>query len=125
MPPIHRNWYRDEGVGEMVKTIKKSYDDVDKVIVTKSGGIYPLILFYMKYDPSMYQREHSPKDKDFTGFGKFFFVPQACPSQQKDSRFPIVKKTIYVDKGECEYKAQQPKIIYRKDGTRVFNIIYE
>ncbi|MCL5113777.1 MAG: glycosyltransferase family 39 protein [Patescibacteria group bacterium] len=123
--PIHRNWYRDEGVGEMVKTIRKSYDGVDKVIVTKSGGIYPLILFYMKYDPGIYQKEYSPKDKDFAGFGKFFFVPQACPSQQKDSRFPIVKKTIYVDKGECENRGQRSKIIYRKDGTRVFNIVYE
>lgn len=124
--PIHRNWYRNEGFGEMVKTVKNSYSNVDRIIVTKSlGGIYPLILFYMNYDPMTYQSEGSPKDKEYSEFGKFFFVPQACPSQEKDSRFPKDKKTIYVDKGECENNAQRQKIIYRKDNTRVFNIVYE
>lgn len=124
--PIHRNWYRNEGFGEMVKTVKNSYNEVDNVIVTKdAGGIYPLILFYMKYDPEEYLSEGSSKDKDYTGFGKFFFVPQSCPSQQKDNRFPNGTKTIYVDKGECLANNPHQKIIYRKDGTKVFNIVYE
>jgi len=123
---IHMNWYRNEGFNEMIKTVKNSYNKVDKVVVTKdAGGIYPLILFYMKYDPGLYQSEGSPKDKEYKGFGKFFFVPQSCPSTHKDNRFPKAGKIIYVDKGECENKVQRQKIIYRKDGTRVFNIIYE
>lgn len=123
---IHRNWYRNEGFDEMIKTVKNSYNNVDKVIVTKSnGGIYPLILFYMKYDPKDYFLEGSPKDRDYKGFGKFFFVPQACPSKDKDNRFPQANKIIYVDKGECESKAINQKYIYRKDKTKVFNIVYE
>lgn len=123
---VHRNWYRSEGFGEMVKAVKSSYNNADRIIVTKSaGGIYPLILFYMNYDPITYQSEGSPKDKDYAGFGKFFFVPQACPSREKDNRFPKTKKAIYIDKGECENSSQRGKIIYRKDGTRVFNIVYE
>ncbi|MEK7534612.1 MAG: glycosyltransferase family 39 protein [Patescibacteria group bacterium] len=123
---IHMNWYRNEGFGEMVKAVKGSYNNVDKVVVTKSnGGIYPLILFYMQYDPKDYLSEGSSKDKDYTGFGKFFFVPQSCPSQQKDDRFPKVAKIIYIDKGDCEDVAQSKKTIYRKDGSRVFNIVYE
>lgn len=122
--PIHSNWYRNEGFGEMVKTVKNSYSDVDRVIVTKSlGGIYPLILFYMQYDPKEYLSEGSPKDKDYTGFGKFFFVPQACPSKDKDNRFPT-GKIVYIDKGECE-DSLSDKAILRKDGARVFNIVYE
>lgn len=123
---VHQNWYRNEGFGEMVKTVKKSYADIDKVIVAKDGGgIYPLILFYMTYDPNLYLSEGFPKDKEYTGFGKFFFVPQACPSQQKDNRFPTGTKIIYIDKGECSVNASHQKIIYRKDGTKVFNIVYE
>lgn len=123
---VHKNWYRNEGFGEMIKTVKNSYDGVDSIIVTKSaGGIYPLVLFYMQYDPKVYQAEGSPKDRDYGGFGKFFFVPQACPSQQKDNRFPNGTKIIYIDKGECVDNAANQKIIYRKDGTRVFNMIYE
>ncbi len=124
--PIHRNWYRNEGFGEMVKTVKNSYNKVGKVIVTKdAGGIYPFILFYMKYDPKEYLSKGLLKDKDYTGFGKFFFVPQACPSHDKDDRFPKGTKTIYVDKGECPDSFSYQKTIYRKDGTKVFNIVYE
>lgn len=124
--PVHRNWFRDEGFGEMVKTVKNSYNNVDKIIVTKSmGGIYPIILFYMQYNPRDYLSEGSVRDKEYSGFGKFFFVPQACPSLEKNSRFPKTRKAIYIDKGDCENNARQHKAIYRKDGTKVFNIVYE
>lgn len=124
--PIHMNWYRNEGFGEMIKTVKASYGKVDKVIVTKdAGGIYPLILLYMQYDPKLYQSEGTPKDKEYSGFGKFFFVPQACPYINKDNRFPREKRIIYINKGECSNNASNKKIIYRKDGTKVFEIVYE
>ena len=110
----------------MVKTVKSSYNEVNKIIVTKSmGGIYPIILFYMQYDPKNYLSEGLKKDKEYTGFGKFFFVPQACPSQEKDSRFPKANKIVYVDSGECQNDVKEHKTIYRKDGTKVFNIVYE
>lgn len=121
---VHQNWYRNEGFGEMVKTVKSSYNNVDNVIVTKAaGGIYPLILFYMNYEPNSYLSKGLSKDIDYTGFGKFFFVPQACPSKEKDNRFPT-GKNVYIDKGECE-DSLSGKTILRKDGSRVFNVVYE
>jgi len=128
--PIHRNWYRNEGFGQMVNLVKKDYASYDKIIVTKSfGGIYSLILFYMKYDPSQYQKEGSPKDKDKMGFGKFFFTTSACPSIDRDPNFPKVERAIYVDNGNCpDYKNLRNKeyiYITRKDETRVFRIVYE
>ena len=124
--PIHANWFRNEGFREMIKTVEASYNKIDKVIVTKgAGGIYPLVLFYMQYDPKLYHSEGTSKDREYTGFGKFFFVPQSCPSQQKDNRFPKTEKAIYIDKGDCKNVNQNTKTIYRKDGSRVFNIIYE
>lgn len=123
---IHKNWYRNVGFDEMVKTVKNSYNNIDKVIVTKdAGGIYPLILFHMSYDPKLYLKEGLSKDKEYTGFGKFFFVPQACPYQDRDDRFPRVKKIIYINKGECDISSQNTKIIRRKDGSKVFEIVYE
>lgn len=120
---VHRTWYRNNGSKEMIQTIKKSYDSYDKVIVTKSmGGIYPLILFYMQFDPREYQNAGSPKDKEYTGFGKFYFVPQECPSINRDDRFPRVKKTIYVDRGTC---TSNGVMIYREDGSVAFRIVYD
>lgn len=127
---MNKNWYRNEGFGDMVKLVKKDYGNIDKVIVTKSlGGIYPLILFYMQYNPGEYQKEGSPKDKMDSGFGKFYFALAACPSIDKDPKFPKSKKTIYVDNGTCpDYKGlENIKHVYvtRKDGTKVFRIVYD
>jgi 4-amino-4-deoxy-L-arabinose transferase-like glycosyltransferase len=127
--PVHKNYYRNEGFGKMVNVVSKYYNSIDNVIVTKSaGGIYPLILFYAKYNPALYQKEGSPKDKDYVGFGKFFFVPQACPSVNKDNRFPR-GKVIYVDNGTCPDNGvldnKKGTVINRQDGTRVFRIIYD
>jgi hypothetical protein len=128
--PIHQNWYRNAGFGEMVATVQKDYQNYDKIIVTKSlGGIYPLILFYTKYDPATYQQEGFPKDKAYGGFGKFFFAEASCPSKDRDSRFPNVRKTIYVDNGDCpDYPALnklEHTYIVGKDGVRIFRIVYE
>lgn len=113
----------------MVKTVKNSYGKADKIIITKdAGGIYPLILFYMQYDPKTYQLEGSPKDAPYKGFGKFFFVPQACPSTDKDDRFPK-GRLIYVDNGTClDSKILLDKkktFIDRRDRTRAFRIVYD
>ena len=127
---VHRNWYRNEGFGEMLSAVKKDYTNYDKIIVTKAeGGIYPLILFYMNYDPRVYLKEGSPKDKAFTGFGKFFFALVPCPSKDRDNKFPKVNKTIFIDNGTCpDYKGLESHrhlYITRKDGTRVFRIVYD
>lgn len=123
---IHRNWYRNVGVKEAIEKVKENYSSYDKVIITKStGGIYPLVLFYLKYDPAFYQKEGSTKDKEYTGFGKLFFAPEACPSSEKDSKFPKVKKTIYIDKGSCPYiPGQNSEMILRPDGTPVYKVVY-
>lgn len=128
--PIHQNWYRNAGFGEMVATVQKDYANYDKVIVTKSlGGIYPLILFYAKYDPATYQQEGFPKDKAYGGFGKFFFAEASCPSKDRDSRFPNVKNIIYVDNGNCpDYpllNKMRHTYILGKDGVKIFRIVYE
>lgn len=123
---LHRTWFRNNGVAEMLKTVTVTSDGYDSIIITKAtGGMYPLVLFYTKFDPVEYQRLGSPKDKDFSGFGKFFFVPMDCPSLNRDDRFPKVKKTIYIDRGTCSLPTLEHKTIYREDGSKAFQIVYE
>lgn len=127
---IHRNWYRYEGFAKMMEIVKKDYSNFDKIVVSKSfGGIYPLVLFYMQYNPDTYQKEGSPKDMPGKGFGKFFFVTSACPSFDRDPNVPKLNKLIFIDNGTCpNYKSLKfRKHVYvnRKDGTQAFRIVYE
>lgn len=122
----HQTSNRFNGFKEMVSSVKDVYNQYDHIIVTKtSGGIYPHILFFMKYDPFVYQMEGSPKDKDFGGFGKFIFAKEFCPSISGSDRFPKTGKILYVDSGSCVIPPlQKQKKIYREDGTLVFIIVY-
>ena len=126
----HNPWYRNNGFSEMMSDVKKNYDNYDLIAMSKyQGGIYPLVLFYMQYDPKQYQAEGSPKNKDYGGFGKFFFVPQDCPSLQARGKIPIGKRVLYVDKGDCIWEkslpAQRHSYIYREDKTKAFRIVYD
>jgi 4-amino-4-deoxy-L-arabinose transferase-like glycosyltransferase len=128
--PTHQNWYRYEGFSQMIDVVKKDYSSSNKIVVSKSfGGIYPLVLFYMKYDPATYQDEGSPKDKSDGGFGKFFFTSSACPSVDRDPKVPKVSNIVFIDNGTCpSYKTLKNHkylYIYRKDGTKAFRIVYE
>jgi len=126
---VHNNWYRNNGFSEMMKIVNENYNKYDTIAMSKfQGGIYPLVLFYSKYNPQTYQKEGSPKNKDYGGFGKFFFMPQDCPSQAV-SKALIGKRNLYVDKGDCPsdkaLKNKKFKYINREDGSRAFRIVYE
>jgi 4-amino-4-deoxy-L-arabinose transferase-like glycosyltransferase len=128
--PIDKDWYRNVGFDKMVKYVESNYKTYDKVFVTKSfGGIYPIILFYMHYDPAKYQQEGSTKDKEGTGFGKFYFVSGGCPSVDLDPGAPKVNRAIYIDNGTCKYykglKYKKYFYVSRKDGSKVFRVVYD
>ncbi|MBI2028364.1 MAG: glycosyltransferase family 39 protein [Candidatus Levybacteria bacterium] len=126
----HKPWYRNNGFSEMMSVVNKNYQSNDAVIMSKfQGGIYPLVLFYSKYNPKIYQEEGSTKNADYTGFGKFFFVPQDCPSVQRNNKSPKVNNILFVDKGDCpsdkSLKFKKIKYIYREDGTKAFRLVYD
>jgi 4-amino-4-deoxy-L-arabinose transferase-like glycosyltransferase len=120
----HRTWYRNNGFDTMVKFTQDHYSQYDHIIVTKdAGGMYPLILFFSKYDPALYQAEGSPRNPDFGGFGKYFFVPAACPSEHPDNKFPKTGKILVVNNGSCpDYNNIIFHDIYRQDGTKAFRL---
>lgn len=127
---VHNNWYRNNGFSEMMSVVNKNYDKYDAIVISKfQGDIYPLVLFYSKYNPETYQKEGSPKNSDYKGFGKFIFVPQDCPSVQRSDEFPKVDNMLFIDKGDCpsdkSLKYKKIKYIYREDGIEAFRIVYE
>lgn len=125
----HNPWYRNNGFSEMMKEVRENYENYDSIAISKyQGGIYPLVLFYMQYNPSQYQEAKSPKNKDYGGFGKFFFVPHDCSSSRVFKEL-LNKKILYIDKGDCpldkSYNTRTYKYIYREDGTKAFRIVYD
>ena len=126
---VHNNWYRNNGFAKMMRTVNENYSKYDNIIISKyQGGIYPLVLFYSKYNPATYQKEGSPKNKDYIGFGKFFFAPQDCPSVQGSNSFPKLGKTLFIDKGDCLNSkvliGKRLEYVYREDGSKAFRIVY-
>ena len=122
----HRTWYRNNGFSEMMSIVNKKYNDYDKIVTTKSGGGYPLFLFFSKYDPQKYQDEGSVKDTDYKGFGKFIFVPNECPSINSSVNLPVGTKVLFVDMGTCP-KPPLTKTyteIHREDGSMGFRVVY-
>lgn len=124
---IHRPWERNNGFGQMVATISAHAAHYDKIVITRSKGtIWPLIVFYSEYNPKTYQREGSTKDTAYTGFGNYFFVPEACPSLVHDPKYPK-GKLLFVEHGEvCKKQVigKSYQFIYRGDGTKAFRIVY-
>ena len=125
---VHRTWYRNNGFPEMMKLVGKDYGNYQKIIATRSGGGYPLFLFYSHYDPATYQKEGSPKDKNYSGFGKFYFIPDTCPFSATNPLIPRKGTAIYVEDGACkETKNLQNveyKYVLREDGTKAFRVVY-
>lgn len=128
--PMHDNWYRSDGFSKMMEIVNQNYTKYDAVVMSKTeGGIYPLVLFFSKYNPKTYQEEGSSKSNDYTGFGKFFFVPQDCPSVQRSDKTPKVKRTLYIDRGSCPDSDAllNKKVDYvsRLDATGAFRVVYD
>ena len=125
---VHRSWYRNNGFSQMMELVNKDYNNYDLIITTKSGGGYPLFQFYSKYNPLKYQLEGSPKDKNYTGFGKFIFTPDICPFISKDPLIPRKGKIIFIEDGRCAENKNLYKVhftyIYREDKTKAFRVVY-
>ncbi len=123
-------WYRNNGFKEMMQLVNDDYENVDSILMTKrQGGVYPIVLFYLKYDPATYQKEGSVKTQDYKSIGKIMFVPQDCPFSLQDSRFPKTTRKIYIEDGVCpepkRLKLFKYKYILREDGSKAFRIVYE
>lgn len=125
---VHRTWYRNNGFRQMMNIVNNNYNRYDKIVMTKNGGGYPLVLFFSRYSPLLYQQEGSPKDADFKGFGKYIFAPNDCPSINTSPNIPTRGKILYVDMGTCNPPSKKSGKKYtdikREDGSLGFRVIY-
>lgn len=124
----HRTWYRNNGFDNMMQIVNQNYGKYDKIIASKTGGGYPLFLFFSKYDPAFYQSEGSLKDADYKGFGKYIFIPNDCPSINSSIEITPGTKVLYVDRGTCDAPSKKSgrkyTDIFREDGSMGFRIVY-
>ena len=108
---------------------EEKFEDIPDKLVNRANHPILVPLFYSKYNPETYQKEGSPKNSDYKGFGKFVFVPQDCPSVQRNDKTPKVDHILYIDKGDCPSDGilEHKKIIYiyREDETKAFRIVYD
>lgn len=127
---VHQPWYRDFAYKELVSEVNIIQKDYRQVMVTKGQGApYLFFLFYSSYDPAIYQREGSPKDREYKGFGKYIFHPQDCPLSGGKNGDETVKGEVgvlYVNKGTCVtplYNAKVLKTIRWQDSSPAFQIL--
>ncbi len=104
--PVHRPWHRGYAYKELNSLLANYYDRFRKIVITKSNSSpYIYILFFQKFDPKEYQVLGSPRDYNYTGFDKYYFVPFDCPFADDKISLEAVgreENVIYVNKGSCE-----------------------
>jgi len=125
---VHRPWYRNNGFPKMMELVQKEAPFYDHIVTTKTQGGYPLFQFYTKYNPETYQKEGSPKDPDYKGFGKFIFTSDPCPFSSKDKLIPKKGKTIFIEESVCKETPLLQTVpftyISREDGTKIFRVVF-
>lgn len=110
------------GTREIVNKIR-SYNNLEKVWISDSAGLWVYYLFYFKYSPELIQREIQLSKKNEFGlgkvyqFGKYFF-----------DRIPLVfddkKNILYIGKPEEFYDWVKPKqIIYYPNKNKAFYLL--
>lgn len=127
--PIHHPWYRGFAYKALVTEIFKTQSNYKRVVVTKSlSSPYIYFLFYEKYDPTLYQKEGSPRDLDYTGFGKYLFVPDDCPLRPYivgQNKIKPERGILYVNKAACPSYTNTKllKTIYWNDGNPAVKLL--
>ncbi len=121
----HQPWHREYAYKELVKELNMYYPKYEKIVISKSvGSPYIHILFNNKYDPLKYQALGSPRDLDYSGFDKYYFVPMDCALNGIKNYDPT--KMLFIDSGNCKTPTKaslELKEIKWKDGTTAFRIM--
>lgn len=127
---VHQPWYRGYAYKGLVEKINKYYPDYKKIVITKGvGSPYIYILFYNKYDPEKYQLQGSPRDLDYSGFDKYYFVPIDCPLTEEKTALNSLtpeENVLYVEMDKCKSELEGARLIdevFWADGSRAFKIV--
>ena len=120
---IHRPWYRNYEMKELVKEIFKREDNYDKIVMTKNETEpYVFFLFYNQIEPSRFQIESAALSwKKSWGFDKYFFDQRDCPLLQEEKP---MENTLYVEREICKLEPWIKVIgeIKRPDGSTALRL---
>lgn len=113
------------GYQEAIEEIKKIESGYEKIIVTNKPHLdqsYMFFLFYLKYEPTAYQREGGTVSGGFAephrGFGKYTFRPIEWDKEEKNA------KILYVGRSsDFPEEARMVKIINFLDGQPAIKIV--
>jgi len=126
---VHQPWHRGLAYKELVSDLQIYYPEYKQIVVTKSNqSPYIYILFFDKYDPKLYQEQGSPRDLDYSGFDKYYFVPHDCPLGVEKDEKGLAKGEVgilYINKGSCKIPVNSKllKTINWGDDSPAFNIV--
>lgn len=127
--PLHRPWYRGYAYKELTEILKTYEAKYKKIYITKAHATpYVYFLFFNQIDPKYYQSLGSPRDYDYKGFGKYYFVPSDCPFSGINKEDLVTKETgvLYVERGDCitpAHNARLLKTIQWKDNSPAFKVL--
>lgn len=114
------------GVPELVDYVKGNEDKYQKILVTdRYDQPYVLFLFYMKYDPTKFQAEHSLTAKDQYGFstvnhfGKYYFATIKFQQAKEENPNTLIAGTSE----EIVKEANIVKDIYGTNGFLYFRVV--
>ncbi len=127
---LHHPWYRGYAYKELVLKLNNYHSNYKKIVITKGNSSpYIYILFFSKYDPNKYQNEGSPRDLNYSGFDKYYFVPLDCPltgDKTGQDRLNSEENVLYVEVGKCDMSVKDTKTldtIMWADGSKAFRIL--
>jgi len=126
-------WLRNDGYRSLVAKISNYQDEYKKVVITNRESAPAIfVLFYEKYDPTLYQNEvrnSTLRDFDRVNFGKYEFSIEECPAKDvliNEKKSTTAKENVlYVNSSLCEPSGalQVLEVIKRSDGSDAFEIV--
>ena len=130
---LYMPWLRNDGYRSLVAKISNYQDDYKKVVITNRESAPAIfVLFYEKYDPTLYQNEvrnSTLRDFDRVNFGKYEFSIEECPAKDvliNEKKSTTAKENVlYVNSSLCEPSGalQVLEVIKRSDGSDAFEIV--
>jgi len=120
---VHRPWYRNWEMKELVKEISEREDDYDKIVMTKNETEpYIFFLFYNKVEPVYYQGKSSELNwKGTWAIDDYIFDQRDCPLLQEESPS---EDRLYVEREICKLESWIKVIgeIKRPDGSTALRL---
>jgi len=130
---LYMPWLRNDGYRSLVAKISNYQDEYKKVVITNRESAPAIfVLFYEKYDPTLYQNEvrnSTLRDFDRVNFGKYEFSIEECPAKDvliNEKKSTTAKENVlYVNSSLCEPSGalQVLEVIKRSDGSDAFEIV--